>query len=854
MSKVALRAYNREIENLINRGETQEAIAHCKHILKQLPKHIDTYRLLGKAFLESKLHWEATDILQRVLSAVPDDFVSHLGMSIICEEEGRLDRAIWHLERAFEVQPSNNAIQEELKHLYGQRDGVAPHKVRLTRAALVRMYARGDLYQQAIAEARAALSENPKRTDIEVVLARSYFQIGKAVEATEICSRLIKKLPFCLEANRILAKILPTTDRAEDACKFQQNTHAMDPYAAYISPSATGTNHVPEDAVTVDHLDWQTTATESAQPDWAQSIGTEAESEAESTHQPDWKDSIPIAAAEMDMQDEQPPAKPVSQEAIFIYDEEEEQPAESAVADLQAESELPDWMRSAGWSESGTTETTSQIMAEPEGEIAQAEIPDWLKSLAPEDATLAEDFQAEPEGLDTLDALLSSAIAETDFAGESADLADAQPPTPAPQDSAPFQDDGEVAAWMKSEESPIEAEQQQKGTDIPDWLKLLEAFEGETTPTQAPTDAETTAFDLSGFEQQPAQSKEESQPMADESPQDQGEIDDAMGWLEKLAARQGAEQETLLTMPEDRPEAPSAWVKDQMSEEPSRNEPQATPAFIESDFEPEITKEETSQDLPDWLKSEVPVCDNLRQPTEDMPEWLKTDLPATEQATSEAMLDQSAEELPEWIRETDIPARPAEQTDEEEVPEWLKELEAPIKKAAAEVETVGDIAETPLDTSQSEPEEEVLPAWMQSVQPEPAPPPQEAPAGIPEWIQQLDQVDQVESRQQAETEPQESPPDLVAEEQLPQISASPEELALAQEQLKKGDLQAALEHYNQLIDSGKLLDETINDLEDATYLHPIDFGIWQTLGDAYLRADRIQDALDCYSKAEELLR
>ena len=160
MARIPLRAYNREIENLIERGQIEEAIAHCKNILKQFPKHIETYRLLGKSFLESQRYTEAADILQRVLSVFPDDFVSQLGMSIIREDEGNLDAAIWHMERAYEVQPFNRAVQDELRRLYGRRDGVEPPRIRLTRGALVRMYARGDLYPQAIAEIRAALAED----------------------------------------------------------------------------------------------------------------------------------------------------------------------------------------------------------------------------------------------------------------------------------------------------------------------------------------------------------------------------------------------------------------------------------------------------------------------------------------------------------------------------------------------------------------------------------------------------------------------------------------------------------------------------------------------------------------------
>ena len=47
MAKVSLRAYNREIESMIDRGQLDEAIAHSLHILKTFPKHLETYRLLG---------------------------------------------------------------------------------------------------------------------------------------------------------------------------------------------------------------------------------------------------------------------------------------------------------------------------------------------------------------------------------------------------------------------------------------------------------------------------------------------------------------------------------------------------------------------------------------------------------------------------------------------------------------------------------------------------------------------------------------------------------------------------------------------------------------------------------------
>src|SRR5512147_897152 len=196
MAKISLRAYNHEIESMIEQGQRlDEAVAHCRHILIAFPKHLDTYRLLGKAYLEAKRHDQAVDIFRRVLVAAPEDFVSHVGMSIIADDKSRLDDAIWHMERAFEVQPSNAAIQGELQRLFGRRDGVEPPKIRLTRGALAHMYVQGELYTQAISEIRAVLAHDKGRTDMQVLLARAYLRNGQKAEASDACSALLSVSP-----------------------------------------------------------------------------------------------------------------------------------------------------------------------------------------------------------------------------------------------------------------------------------------------------------------------------------------------------------------------------------------------------------------------------------------------------------------------------------------------------------------------------------------------------------------------------------------------------------------------------------------------------------------------------------
>ena len=273
MAAISLREYVQKIENLIENNDIEQSIAHCKYLLKMYPKHIDSYRLLGKSFLEKQKFSDASDIFQRVLSSIPDDFISHIGMSIIREDENNLDASIWHMERAFEVQPSNKAVQDELRRLYTKRDGVAPPKIRLTRGALVRMYMRGELYDQAIGEINSALSEDPNRIDLEVILAKIYFNLGQKVEATETCSKIITKLPYCFEANKILTEILPGTTREEDEKIFRQRVIDLDPYYEFTNDELKDSSEIPDSKIMVDYLDWDPLSDVYDQPDWANSIG-----------------------------------------------------------------------------------------------------------------------------------------------------------------------------------------------------------------------------------------------------------------------------------------------------------------------------------------------------------------------------------------------------------------------------------------------------------------------------------------------------------------------------------------------------------------------------------------------------
>ena len=198
------------------------------------------------------------------------------------------------MERAFEAQPSNAAIQGELQRLYGRRDGMEPPKIRMTRGALAHMYVQGELYPQAIAEIRAVLSDDPQRADMQVLLALAYFSGGQKADASDMCTQLLKRYPYCFDANRIMVELLPSTaGAAESTQAYRMRVGELDPYATLAKDSVFQSNEVADAAVNLDRLEYTGEEVPMGQ-EWSSSLGiglgasAPALGAASSADQPDW--------------------------------------------------------------------------------------------------------------------------------------------------------------------------------------------------------------------------------------------------------------------------------------------------------------------------------------------------------------------------------------------------------------------------------------------------------------------------------------------------------------------------------------------------------------------------------------
>ncbi|MFQ6057417.1 MAG: tetratricopeptide repeat protein [Anaerolineae bacterium] len=229
MANRTLRDYSQKARDLLEAELPQEAIALCEEVLYYFPQHLETYRLLGEACLAVGDYEGAADMFRRVLSADPEEVVAYAGLAMIYEEDGRLEEALWHWERAFELAPDQEEIRAELGRLRARHQKGESSRVRLTRGGLGRLYTREGLRQRAMDEYSALLAEDPERVDIQVALAELLWREGQREAAAEVCQDILGKLPYCLKANLILGAIWREGAGEEGGETFLEVAQALDP-------------------------------------------------------------------------------------------------------------------------------------------------------------------------------------------------------------------------------------------------------------------------------------------------------------------------------------------------------------------------------------------------------------------------------------------------------------------------------------------------------------------------------------------------------------------------------------------------------------------------------------------------
>ncbi len=554
-------------------------------------------------------------------------------------------------------------------------------------------------------------------------------------------------------------------------------------------------------------------------PEWVQQETAAAQVPSTEAGLPDW------------MQAEEAPAAPIesAQAPAWLSEVEAVQPPAAASVSPAAAVPADDADAAFAWLEAlaakqgaddGTLLTAVEDRQEKPPEWVQQEtvaaqvpsteagLPDWMQ---------AEEAQAAPVENAEAPAWLSETAA-------------AEAPV-APAATAPADDADAAFAWLEAlaakqgaDDGTLLTAVEDRQEKPPEWVQQeAEAAEAAPTATALP---DWMQVEKAGVETlQPAAEKPAAQISADGGAGD--DADAAFAWLEALAAKQGADDGTLLTAAEERQEKPPEWVQ-------QAAEAEEAPAAIAATVETAVTTPETVEAVASPTSEAVAAAVEATQPQEEpIPDWLKTG-PLGEPA---AVAD--TEPLPDWLQGGEEAEAVTTKPIEETVPTWLQSVEQP---PVQEVVVPTHLEETARIVVQPEAS---LPVTTEAPVPTPVEtkPPEEPITIMPK--------------------PPVTPPAQPAHQAAPAAPGEPRKmqdqnlaavLTQGQTALSEGKPGIALDHYNELIQAGEYLEETVHDLRDALYRYPMDIAIWQALGDAYIRSNRLQDALDAYTKAEELLR
>lgn len=845
---ISLRAYNQEIEQLIDNGQYEESIAHCRTILSKHPKCIDTYRNLGKTLLELKKYPEALDIFSRVLSAFPDDFISHVGLSIIYEDQNDLDLAIWHMEQSFDVQPSNLAIQDELKRLFGRRDGEQPIKIRLTRGALVRMYARGELYQQAISEIESILEEDPRRIDLEVIFARMKFLSGSVTEAISSCNKILERFPYCFEANRILQEIYTANKELERAAVCRNRLISLDPYYRFLS-SPHDDKQIPDEKILLEKLvfspseridietpvwintiddQWDTSSEENI--DWLQDVNTKVRLSPNAEVKPNTTN--PIAEASL--------AHETSQSGV----------------------QLPDWMQNAGWASVSDAPNNDPHLQSNQDDT---DVPflNQLKNFETENhSELAElnDFSNDNNNqTHTTNGDLASLFSELkegkmndDNLNSDGDNKESFPPS------------DWKSQFSKDESNEISDSQSQ---DIPDWLKNFEKDENdENNETDNMPDWLKNLQD----EVEPASQGDITSEIS--AHQDQNIVESTLQ-LNEEDQIPGVE-EAKVTQDSQKIEGNNGWEKVDLT----KNETEEGTAPVNEEFGVEDQKEISSEDtIPDWVKSVLSTntatdeqisdaklqtgpLDNEDIFTEKTAQIIDEGTPEIPSAQDDSGIisQQTNDELLDWLRGLKVEdTNFATEEIEQSIPSILTEdnkldiFESPIEDQTVpnfepEVDKVNSITdqimadqllpihnETTLNNNVESISEKALEDELAALF-------TEETAATPE--ETVAQTGQLHSDQVVDS-------DISVQESAPvfQNNSELEELMLQ----KSYDL--IPNAFSQRLSSGEDFDQLLESIRPVNDDQLNDYSYWQCLGDILSRNNKLTDALSAYQKAEDIL-
>ena len=254
MATMSLQSAYDQTRRWIESNDPERAIGLAQHILNRYPNNLEAYRILGEAYLASRQLDKAQEAFEHVLRADPENIQAHVGLGITYERQGNLERAVPEFEQAWEIKPDVPELRSQLLRVYTDAWGSEHATLRLSRAGLARLYAKGHMLPKAITEFRQVIADQPNRLDARVGLAEALWRDGQENEAIALCREIIAKQPDALKANLILGYLLLAQGKPEGQQYWEAAT-AIDPQLTVARAMFEAMPAAPAEEPTLDEWD-----------------------------------------------------------------------------------------------------------------------------------------------------------------------------------------------------------------------------------------------------------------------------------------------------------------------------------------------------------------------------------------------------------------------------------------------------------------------------------------------------------------------------------------------------------------------------------------------------------------------
>ncbi len=213
MENVALVHLSQRLKELFAAHEFAAGFALGRHILRFYPRHLWTYREMGLAAFSIGLFADSIDLLQRALSADPQD--------------RRMWRALRDSALKLGLEPDARLATQYVQDLISDE----PPTTAIARGHFAAMQGR---WSSAYGYFREGYAQHPERMDALLGMAEALFHLRQFQAQLKVAQYVIQELPYCLKAHLLCALNQRMIGQQEkQSTRHMRVIRALDPTGVY---------------------------------------------------------------------------------------------------------------------------------------------------------------------------------------------------------------------------------------------------------------------------------------------------------------------------------------------------------------------------------------------------------------------------------------------------------------------------------------------------------------------------------------------------------------------------------------------------------------------------------------------